>query len=117
MDLIEQLTQPTLTNDPPADVIGVDGNGVLKGAYHGEYLTADGWRSVECVDPRNCLPELGTQETVLRRAGCVARGIASVAAYTPIVRKPDDPIFMAQGGDPIPSQDALERRPSGNTKT
>ena len=42
-DVIEQLTRPTLTDDPPADIVGLDWNGLHRGAQFGEFWTADGW--------------------------------------------------------------------------
>lgn len=41
--VIEELTQPTLSGDPPADIVGVDWNGLHRGAQFGEFWTVDGW--------------------------------------------------------------------------
>ena len=35
--------QQTLTDDPPAEIVGLDRNGVHRGAQFGEFWTADGW--------------------------------------------------------------------------
>jgi len=43
LDSIRQLTRPTLTDEPPADIVGVDWNGLHRGAQFGEFWTADGW--------------------------------------------------------------------------
>ncbi|WP_115864206.1 DUF6610 family protein [Halorussus litoreus] len=43
LDVIDQLTRPTLTGDPPADIVGLDWNGVHRGAQFGEFWTPDGW--------------------------------------------------------------------------
>jgi len=43
LDVIKQLTHPTLTGDPPADIVGLDWNGLHRGAQFGEFWTADGW--------------------------------------------------------------------------
>ncbi len=43
LEVVEQLTQPTLTGDPPADIVGLDWNGLHRGAQFGEFWTADGW--------------------------------------------------------------------------
>jgi len=43
LDAIRQLTRPTLTDEPPADIVGVDWNGLHRGAQFGEFWTADGW--------------------------------------------------------------------------
>jgi hypothetical protein len=43
LDVIQQLTRPTLTDEPPADIVGLDWNGPHRGAQFGEFWTADGW--------------------------------------------------------------------------
>ncbi|MCU4744451.1 hypothetical protein OB955_24535 [Halobacteria archaeon AArc-m2/3/4] len=43
LDAIRQLTRPTLTDEPPADIVGVDWNGLHRGAQFGEFWTAKGW--------------------------------------------------------------------------
>ncbi len=43
LDVIKQLTRPTLTGDPPADIIGLDWNGLHRGAQFGEFWTASEW--------------------------------------------------------------------------
>jgi hypothetical protein len=43
LEVVEQLTQPTLTGDPPADIVGLDWNGLHRGAQFGEFWTVDGW--------------------------------------------------------------------------
>ncbi|MDB9234631.1 hypothetical protein PN419_14695 [Halorubrum ezzemoulense] len=43
LEAIRQLTRPTLTDEPPADIVGVDWNGLHRGAQFGEFWTADGW--------------------------------------------------------------------------
>ncbi len=43
LGVIDQLTRPTLTGDPPADIVGLDWNGVHRGAQFGEFWTPEGW--------------------------------------------------------------------------
>jgi hypothetical protein len=43
LDVIKQLTRPTLTGNPPADIVGLDWNGLHRGAQFGEFWTASGW--------------------------------------------------------------------------
>ncbi len=43
MNAIEQLTRPTLSGDPPADIVRLDWNGLHRGAQFGEFWSADGW--------------------------------------------------------------------------
>jgi len=40
LDVIKQLTRPTLTGDLPADIVGLDWNGLHRGAQFGEFWTA-----------------------------------------------------------------------------
>lgn len=56
--VIEQLTQPTLADAPLADIVGVDGNGVLKAAYTGEYWTPDGYRRADHLSIRDTVKNL-----------------------------------------------------------
>ncbi|WP_459190927.1 DUF6610 family protein [Halosimplex sp. J119] len=57
LDVIEQLTRPTLTDEPPADIVGLDWNGLHRGAQFGEFWTPDGWddsgRDADHVTVRN----------------------------------------------------------------
>nr|WP_303647912.1 DUF6610 family protein [Haloarchaeobius amylolyticus] len=43
LHVIDQLTRPTLTGDSPADIVGLDWNGLHRGAQFGEFWTANGW--------------------------------------------------------------------------
>ncbi|WP_440992361.1 DUF6610 family protein [Haloarchaeobius baliensis] len=43
LNVIDQLTCPTLAGNPPADIVGLDWNGVHFGAQFGEFWTPDGW--------------------------------------------------------------------------
>ena len=43
LKMIQQLTCPTLTGDPPADIVGLDWNGLHRGAQFGEFWTDRGW--------------------------------------------------------------------------
>lgn len=42
-NVIQELTRPTITGKPPADIISLDWNGLHRGAQFGEFWTADGW--------------------------------------------------------------------------
>lgn len=57
--VVQQLTQPTLTGLPPANIVGFDWNGVHLGAQYGEFWTADGWddsgRNAEHVTVRKTI--------------------------------------------------------------
>ena len=48
LDAIRQLTRSMLSADPPADIVGLDWNGLHRGAQFGEFWTADGWDDSGC---------------------------------------------------------------------
>jgi hypothetical protein len=105
---IQKLTQPNLSGDPPANVVGLDWNGVHKVAYLGEYWSSDGWKSAH---------ELSIRETVRKSLEEVKEFWQSKGVwpdteprdlYGEAVDEPDDLIFMDRGGDPIGGKEELE---------
>jgi hypothetical protein len=99
--VIQELTQPNLTGDPPADIIGLDWNGPQGIAYKGESWSREGWQDADFLTIR---------ETVHRslremRAFWEERGVWPADGTTPVerlglaVKEPDDPIWAANGGD------------------
>ena len=105
--VIQQLTQPTLTGDPPADIVGLDWNGPHKVAYNGESWSRNGWQRAD---------QLSIRSTVRRslremRAYWTDRGVWPTTPtlrdrYGPAVREPNNPVWAATGGD-IYEPDAL----------
>jgi len=55
--VIDVLTQPTLDDRPPADIVGVDGNGFYKAAFYGDFWTPSGYTAAD---------HLSIRETVAR---------------------------------------------------
>lgn len=107
-DAIQELTQPTVTGHQPADIVGMDWNGPHKGALVGEYWTPDGWEQAD---------QLTVRETVRKSLEEIKRywqdqGVwpetEPINLYGPAVEEPDELLYMDQGGDPIPSREALE---------
>lgn len=49
--VIEDLTQPNLSGDPPANVVGVDWNGPHKVAYKGEYWSRTSGYQISSFSP------------------------------------------------------------------
>ena len=105
--VIEDLTQPTLADEPPADIVGLDWNGVQKVAYVGEYWTPDGWQPAD---------QLSIRETVRRSLREIKtfwqdRGVwpdtEPIDLYGQAVQEPTDPVCAATGAD-ITSRDELE---------
>jgi len=107
-EVIQELTQPTLFDDLPADIVGLDWNGVHGVALKGEYWSRSGWQSAD---------HLSVRETVRKslreiRRYWQERGIwpdtEPIELYGEAVEKPDNPVFIDRSGDPIPSREALE---------
>jgi hypothetical protein len=105
--VIQDLTQPTITGEPPANIVGVDWNGLQKIAYKGEAWTRDGWQSADHLSIRETV-RLGLREI---KAFWQERGVwpdtEPTDAYAPAVTQPDDPIFTASGRD-IRERESLE---------
>lgn len=106
-EVVETLTQPTLTDDPPTDIVGVDGNGVLKAAYMGEYYTSDGYRPADHLSIRETV-----SNSLLEMKGYWQRhgmwpDSTPIEEYGPAVLEPDDRVYAASGGD-IRTKDDLE---------
>ena len=105
--MIQRLTQPTLTGDPPANIIGVDWNGPAKIAYLGEYWSRDGWKPADHLSIR----ETVTQSLREMRRFWEEKGVWPTE--TPIeeigtaVKKPDDHVFAGSGKD-TRTKEALE---------
>jgi len=96
-EAIQDLTQPTLTGAPPANIVGMDWNGPAKVAYLGEYWSRDGWQPAD---------HLGIRETVRRslreiRAFWRERGlwpeITPADVYGLAVKEPQDPVWAVSG--------------------
>jgi hypothetical protein len=104
---IQRLTQPTLSGEPPADIVGLDWNGPQRVAYLGEYWSADGWQRADHLSVRT------TVRRSLRemRAFWQKRGVwpaeTPIEHIGPPVREPDDPVFAASG-EAIREREALE---------
>ncbi|WP_435180977.1 DUF6610 family protein [Halorussus sp. AFM4] len=105
--VIQQLTQPTISGDPPADIVGADWNGIQKIAYKGEYWTRDGWESADRFSIRETVQK-GLQEI---KKFWQERGVWPeenlVDEYDPAVMEPDELIF-ADNGSHITQQETLE---------
>lgn len=96
-EALQDLTQPTLTGAPPANIVGMDWNGPAKVAYLGEYWSRDGWQSAD---------NLGIRETVRRslremRAFWQERDLwpetTPCDVYGEAVQEPQNPVWAASG--------------------
>jgi len=55
--VIEELTQPRVTGEEPADIAGVDWNGVHLAALHGEYFSPHGYGNADHLSIRETVRE------------------------------------------------------------
>jgi hypothetical protein len=97
-DVIQALTQPTLTDAPPANIVGLDWNGPQKVAYNGEYWSREGWKGADLETIR------ATVRMSLRemRAFWIDRDVwprcgIPVDTSGPAVRRPDDDCWAGSG--------------------
>lgn len=96
-EMIQRLTQPTLTGDPPANIIGVDWNGPQRVAYLGEFWSREGWKPADHLTIRETVTES------LREMRRFWEGKGVWPTDTPLeqigtaVRKPDDHVFAGSG--------------------
>lgn len=106
--VIEDLTQPTLEEEPPADIVGLDWNGVQKVASHGEYWTPDGWQSADHLSIRETVRTSLQEIKQYWQDRGVWPDTEPVDLYGPAVREPDECIYLDRDGDPIPDRESLE---------
>ena len=105
--VIQQLTQPNLTDDPPANIRGVDWNGAHKIAYLGEYWSRDGWQSADHLSIRETV-EKSLKE--IKEFWCekdMWPECEPVDLYGSASKQPDDPVFAVSGRD-LGSKENLE---------
>lgn len=108
LQVVDQLTQPTLTDAPPADIHSLDWNGYAKGAYVGEYWSADGWQSADHLSIRETVRKsLREARTFYQDAG-IWPDETPRDVYGPAVQQPDEAVVMDDGGEPITSREQLE---------
>ncbi len=104
---IQDLTQPTLDNREPANVVGYDTNLPLRMAYW-EYWTPEGWQSNGHLSPRESARRSYQEiKSYLQDKG-VWPETEPVELYGPPVMNPDDDLFL-NSGRPIRSREELEK--------
>lgn len=105
--IIQKLTQPTLTNEPPANITSMDWNGVHLGALKGQYWHPDKWQDADHLTiretVRNSLQEIkGYWEDLDLWPETTPREFIGPATQTPT------DYVSATTGDQIESLDELE---------
>ncbi|AJF28002.1 hypothetical protein SG26_19800 (plasmid) [Haloarcula sp. CBA1115] len=93
--VIEELTQPRVTGEEPADIVGVDWNGVHLAALHGEYFSPHGYGNADHLSIRETVRES------LRhiRSYWKSRGVWPTVEKnrTPLTAEPMDSVWAADG--------------------
>lgn len=105
--VIQSLTQPTLTDEPPADIVGLDWNAVQKIAYKGEYWSRDGWQPADYLTIRETVRTSLQEIKEFWQTRGVWPETEPIDLYGPAVAQPDDPVFAGNGTD-ITSREELE---------
>lgn len=105
-EAVQTLTQPTLDNREPANIIGYDWNGPLRMCYW-QYWTEDGWKDNQHWTPRQSARK--SYENI--RGYLEKKGIwpdtTPRELYGDPFQKPDDPVYATSGKD-IETWDDLE---------
>ncbi|ACM58406.1 hypothetical protein Hlac_2842 [Halorubrum lacusprofundi ATCC 49239] len=96
LEAIRQLTRPTLSADPPADIVGVDWNGLHRGAQFGEFWTTDGW------DDSGRDADHVTVWRTVRHSLARIREFWKVHGIWPETTPQDEGIHIEYGGRPQP---------------
>jgi len=107
-DAIQDLTQPTLDDREPANVVGYDWNGPLRMAYW-EYWTPDGWKDNAEMTPRETARRSYEEIKDFLKEKEVWPETEPVELYGEPVEVPDELIWMDKGGDPISADEELEQ--------
>ncbi len=107
-DVIDLLTQPTLDEQPPADIVGLDGNAIYKAAYYGEYWTPDGYESADHFSIRRTVRRSLEEIKGYWQDLDVWPTDTPIDRYGPAVLEPDEPVYLEHGGD-IRSREDVER--------
>jgi hypothetical protein len=106
-DVIQQLTQPTLGNDLPANIVGLDWNGPQRVAYLGESWSREGWQRADHLSIRATVRESLREIKCFWQERDVWPATEPIEQYGTAVQEPDDPVFAANGAD-IDTREALE---------
>lgn len=107
-EAIQKLTGPVLNGAPPADIAGVDWNGVHKVAYLGEYWSSNGWQSADHLSIRETVRESLEEIKSFWEDRDLWPETEPIDIYGEPTDEPDDAIWMDDGGDPISSLEGLE---------
>jgi hypothetical protein len=94
-EAIEALTQPRVTGEEPADIVGVDWNGIHLAALHGEYFTPHGYGSADHLSIRETVRE--SLEWIKRFWQDKGVWPSSGDTRSPLESEPMDPVWAVDG--------------------
>ena len=106
-EVMQELTQPTLAGHEPANIVGVDGNGVIKAAYMGKYWTPNGYEPADHLSIRETVEQSLLEIKGFWQQHGLWPDSTPLQEYGPAVMQPDDLVY-ATGGD-IRTREALEK--------
>jgi len=98
-EAIQALTQPTLENDPPADIVGLDWNGAQGVAYKGEYWTSEGWQRADHLTIRETVRQSLKEIKEYWQHRGVWPDTEPIELHGPAVQEPDEPVHCVNGTD------------------
>jgi len=107
-ETIQELTQPVLTGEEPANIIGCDWNGPQKISYLGEYWSRDGWERADHLSIRETVRKSLEEIKAFWQQKDLWPETTPRDIHGPATQEPDELIYMDQGGDLIPDQAGLE---------
>lgn len=105
---IQELTQPTLTGDPPADIVGLDYNGFHKAAYIGEYWSREGYQNADQLSIRETMNQSLQEAKKYWQERGVWPGTTPNDIAGPASQVPMDDVHHINGGNPVSSKEELE---------
>ncbi|WP_135305158.1 DUF6610 family protein [Haloarcula amylovorans] len=95
-EVIQDLTQPRVTGEPPADIVGVDWNGIHLAALKGQYFMPYGYGNADQLSIRATVRE--SLEWIRRYWQTTGVWPTSGTGQNPLDGEPMDPVFAADGG-------------------
>jgi len=106
-EAIQALTQPTLSDDPAGDIIGLDWNGAQGVAYKGEYWTRDGWQRADHLSIRETVQWSLKEIKKYWQSVGVWPDTEPISLHGPAVLEPDEQVYNVNGAD-IRTREQLE---------
>lgn len=106
-EVIQGLTQPTLEDDSPADIVGLDWNGIQGVAYKGEYWSPSGWQRADHLSIRETVQRSLKEIKSFWQSVGVWPDTEPIDLHGPAVQEPDDPVYNVNGAD-IRTREQLE---------